>query len=137
MNQDIKVVPNILAISEDLEFNISQEPQEFLENGVIVNIITSNNKLMVQTLSNKYSFQWNFFQFENKALKNLRDAFLNEPNNIENYKKACEVFKPLREYLLNFDEENEKPLSLTPSVNLLPIPPSPMQLICVVTLTPL
>ena len=29
----------------------------------------------------------NFFQFENFLLKNLRDAFLNEPNNIENYKK--------------------------------------------------
>ena len=54
-NQDIKVVKHI-RISEDLEL-ISQEPQEFLENGVIVNIITSNNKLMVQTLSNKYSFQ--------------------------------------------------------------------------------
>ena len=123
-NSNIQAIPNVLAIGDVLEnavLNFASNPSD---DKVQVNLIASDTSIYIQAFSGKLGFSSQVFDINMEVIREIRTVFAGGKLGEETIQLACNTFEPIRSYLAKLlPGEDSGFFLITPSVNLLPIPP--------------
>ena len=121
---EITIVSSLLGVGDRFENMVNERALED-EDLVIVNLMASYSDIFVQTYDKLNGFRAEVLEFNEGDLKDLQIEFSSGSPDSTAFEKACRIFSPLRARVLDVGKKNDTKnlVLLTPSVNLMPIPP--------------